>query len=323
MRKLLALFVFAFISNFAFTQTIPNGDLENWDSLHSATTSTYWWQPSFVGINWLGTLNSLAGLPTSTGGPGPITVSRTTDAYSGTYAAKLVSHPMNLGDITIFIPGMLGTAVMDMVGVRAIIGNPCPGCKPLHFKGYYKFEPAGEDSCAVVAIVSKWNNETHKRDTIAYGKMVQHSAVSVYTPFDIELTYGLSGVPDSLSYLMVSSGGFNVINFMGSQGNDGSTMYVDEVSLEYPAGIEQSLMPDVGVKVYPNPATDQITVELTDKVENGRLEVYTMEGKSTGTYNLKEVKTNLQVKNLSPGTYYFKLMENNHLLNTGTFLIVK
>jgi hypothetical protein len=323
MKKLSLLFVFALITNFAFTQTIPNGDLENWDSLHSATTTAYWWQPSYVGINWLGTLNSLAGLPASTGGPGPITVERTTDAYSGTYAAKLVSHPMNLGAITIFIPGMLGTAVMDMIGVRAIIGNPCAGCKPLHFKGYYKFEPAGEDSCAVVAIVSKWNSETHKRDTIAYGKMVQHSAVSTYTPFDIELTYGLSGVPDSLSYLMVSSAGFNVINFMGSQGNDGSTMYVDEVSLEYPAGIEQSLMPDVGVKVYPNPATEQITVELSDKVENGRLEVYTTDGKSIATYKLKEVNTTIPVKGLSAGTYYFKLMERNHLLNTGTFLIVK
>jgi hypothetical protein len=323
MRKLLAIFMFILIASSAFTQTIPNGDLENWDSLHSETTSAWWRQPSFVGVNWLGTLNSLVGLAVTVGGPGPETVFRTTDAYSGTYAAKLVTSHLIFGITTIRIPGMLGTAVMDMVGVRAIIGNPCAGCKPLHFKGYYKFEPVGEDSCAVVAIVSKWNSETHKRDTIAYGKMVQHSAVSTYTPFDIELTYGLSGVPDTLSYLMVSSAGFNVINFMGSQGNDGSTMYVDEVSLEYPAGIEQSLMPDVGVKVYPNPASEQITVELSDKVENGRLEVYTMDGKSTGTYSLKEVKTTLQVKSLSPGTYYFKLMENNHLLNTGTFLIVK
>jgi hypothetical protein len=230
---------------------------------------------------------------------------------------------MNLGEITIFIPGMLGTAVMDKINVKALIGNPCPGCKPLHFKGYYKYEPVGSDSCAIVALVSKWNNETHKRDTIAFGGIVQHSAVSSYTPFDIALTYTLSGVPDSLSYLMVASAGFNLTNFMGCKGQDGSAMYVDELSLEYPAGIEQSLMPDVGVKVYPNPATDKITVELSEKVENGRLEVYTTDGKSIATYKLKEVNTTLQVKSLSPGTYYFKLMENNHLLNTGTFLIVK
>jgi hypothetical protein len=322
MKKIFALILFAFISMSGITQSIYNGGLENWDSIHSSTTSAYWWQPSHEGYNWLGTLDTLAGLPVTAGGPGPITVFRTTDAYSGTYAAKLVSRPFNLG-VTIFIPGMLGTAVMDMIGVRAIIGNPCPGCKPLHFKGYYKFEPAGEDSCAVVAIVSKWNSETHKRDTIAYGKMVQHSAVSTYTPFDIALTYGLSGVPDTLSYLMVSSAGFNVIDFKDSHGNDGSTMYIDEVSLEYPAGIEQSLMPDVGVKVYPNPATEQITVELSDKVENGRLEVYATDGKSIATYKLKEVNTTIPVKGLSAGTYYFKLMERNHLLNTGTFLIVK
>jgi hypothetical protein len=313
--------MFAIISTGGFTQSIPNGDLEKWDSLHSETTTAWWRQPSFVGINWLGTLNSLVGLAVTAGGPGPETVFRTTDAYSGTYAAKLVTNHLLFGTTTIKIPGMLGTAVMDFVGVRALIGNPCPGCKPLHFKGFYKFEPAGDDSCAVVAVVSKWNSSTHKRDTISYGKMVEHSAVSTYTPFDIALTYSGIEVPDTLSYLMVSSAGFNVINFMGSQGNDGSTMYVDEVSLEYPAGIVQSLMPDVGVNVYPNPASEKITVELSENVDNGRLEVYTIEGKSVGTYNMNEMKTTISVKSLSAGTYYFKLMERNHLLNTGTFII--
>lgn len=321
MRKIFALILFAFISIGGFTQSIPNGDLEKWDSLHSETTTAWWRQPSFVGINWLGTLNSLVGLGVTSGGPGPETVFRTTDAYSGTYAAKLVTGHLIFGISTIRIPGMLGTAVMDFKGVRALLGNPCPGCKPLHFKGFYKFEPVNGDSCAVVVVVSKWNSSTHKRDTISYGKMVEHSAVNTYTPFDIALDYTVSTVPDSLTFLMVSSAGFNVVNFMGGVGQDGSTMYVDEVSLEYPAGIVQSLMPDVGIKVYPNPASEKITVELSEKVDNGRLEVYTIEGKSVGTYNMNEVKTNISVKSLSAGTYYFKLMERNHLLNTGTFII--
>jgi hypothetical protein len=321
MKKYLTFFLFAFIINSGFTQSIPNGDLENWDSLHSATTSAYWWQPSFEGINWLGTLNTLAGLPEATGGPGPVTCYRTTDKYSGTYAAKLVSHPMNLGTITIFIPGMLGTAVMDMQGVRAIIGNPCPGCKPLHFKGYYKYEPAGADSCAIVAVVTKWNNTTLKRDTIAYGQMVQTSAISTYTPFDIELTYTLSDVPDTLSYLMVASAGFNLSNFMACKGNDGSAMYIDEVSLEYPAGIEQSLMPDVAVRLYPNPASDQITFELSERVINGVLEIFSVDGKLLKSIGLNTIKTNVPVGTLTSGTYYFKVRQDHHLLNTGSFVI--
>ena len=320
MKKVFALILLAFISMSGFTQSIPNGGLENWDSIHSQTTSAYYWDPSFVGINWLGTLNSLAGLPVPMG-PGPVTVERTTDKYSGTYAAKLVSHPMALGELTIFIPGMLGTAVMDKVNVKALIGNPCPGCKPLHFKGYYKYEPVGSDSCTIVALVSRWNSETHKRDTIAFGSMVQHSAVSTYTPFDIALTYTLSEVPDTLSYLMVASAGMNLINFMGCAGQEGSTMYVDEVSLEYPAGIEQSLMPDVAVRLYPNPASERITFELGERISNGSLEIFSADGKLVKTCGMNDIQTTVQINNLTPGSYYFKIKQDQHLLNTGSFII--
>jgi hypothetical protein len=120
---------------------------------------------------------------------------------------------------------------------------------------------------------------------------------------------------------MVSSAGFNVINFMGSQGNDGSTMYIDEVSLEYPAGIEQSLMPDVAVKVYPNPATELINIELGDKVINASVEIYSLDGKLVKTCRLNETTTPINVKNLACGTYYFKLKQDKHLLNTGSFII--
>jgi len=321
MRKIIVLILFAFISLGGFTQSIPNGDLENWDSLHSATTTAYWWQPSYEGINWLGTLNSLVGLGVTSGGPGPETVFRTTDAYSGTYAAKLVTGHFVFGVSTIKIPGMLGTAVMDFKGVRALLGNPCPGCKPLNIKGFYKFEPVLNDSCAVVILVSKWNNSTHKRDTIGYGKMVEHSAVSTYKPFNVALNYSGIDVPDSLTFIMISSAGFNVINFMGSQGQDGSTMYVDEVSLEYPVGIEQSLMPDVAVSIYPNPASDQINFELSERVVNGSLELFSVNGKLVRTCGLNGTKTTVPVNNLTAGTYYFKLRQDQHLLNTGSFII--
>jgi len=322
MKKFLSVCLFAFILNAGFTQVIPNGNLESWDSIHSQFSSIYWRDPSFAGINWFGTLNSLAGLPAPMG-PGPITVARTTDKYSGTYAAMLTSHPMALGTITIFVPGMLGTADLDNANVRAIIGKPCQslGCNPLRFKGYYKYQPVGSDSCAIIAYVSKWNSGTHQRDVIAYGKMVQYSAVSTYTPFDVALTYYSADVPDSLSFLMVASAGINFVNFMGSQGNDGSTMFVDEVSLEYPSGIEQSLMPDVSIKVYPNPANDYVTFELGERVSNGMIEIFTVEGKLVRTCIMNDIKSTVRINGLASGTYYFNLREGKHLLNTGSFIV--
>lgn len=226
-----------------------------------------------------------------------------------------------MGGTSVFLPGMLGTAVVDKIGIKAILGNPCPGCKPLHFKGYYKFEPVKGDSCTIVALVSRWNSQTHKRDTIAFNGFIKKEAVSAYTPFDLQLTYNTADVPDTLTYLMISSAGFNMNNFMLCQGQEGSTLYIDEISLEYPMGIQQSLMPDVAVKVYPNPATEQTTFELSERVVSGSVEIFSVDGKLVKSFGVNDIKTTVQINNLPSGTYYFKLKEGKHLLNTGSFII--
>jgi hypothetical protein len=320
MKRIFAFLLFVFIMNAGFTQSFYNGDLEKWDSIHSTSTSNYWFQPSSEGTNWLGTLNSLAGLPSTAAGP--ITCEKTSDAYSGAYAAKLISHPMALGEqITIFIPGMLGTAVMDDPNVRAIIGNPCAGCKPLHFKGYYKYTPVGSDSCIMLAVVTRWNTELGKRDTIGAGAVLQREAVSVYTPFDVALSYFSAESPDTLSFLMVASAGINLSNFMGCQGQVGSALYVDDLSLDYPAGFEQSLMPEVGVKAYPNPASDQINFLLSKKVDNSVIEMYSADGKLVKTLSASDLTISVSLSGLSSGSYFYKLKEGKHLLNSGTFVI--
>ena len=271
----------------------------------------------------MATLNSLAAVPPTAGGPGPVTVFKTTDSHSGTYAAKGVSANFPLGPVTIFIPGMIGTAVMDMVGVKALLGKPCPDCKPSHLKGYYKFEPVGGDSCAAVILLSKWNPTAKKRDTIGYGKMVQRSAVSTYTQFDIPVNYSGTGTVDTMTLLVVSSAGFNVINFMGSVGKVGNTMYVDDLTLDYPSGIQQVLMPEVNVRIYPNPASDILHIELSKAVKNGAFEVYNSAGKQVCSYGVSQTANTVPVYSLVNGTYYFRLISGKELVNTGSFVIKK
>jgi len=324
MKKLITLVIFAFAVNAAHSQSnVPNGDFENWNTIVLSPTLSY----EDLGTNptdtWMGTLNSLVAVPPTAGGPGPATIFKTTDKYSGTYAAKAVSANFPLGPVTIFIPGMIGTAVMDMVGVRALLGKPCPDCKPLRFKGWYKFEPVNGDSCAAVILLSKWNATAKKRDTIGYGKMVQHTAVSTYTQFDIPVNYTGTGVVDTMTMLVVSSAGFNVINFTGSVGQVGNTMYVDGLMLEYPAGIRQDLMSEVSVNTYPNPATELLNVEVSKEVKNGVFVVYNSAGKLVGSYTASALKNSIPVSNLVNGVYYFRLMDGNNLLNTGSFVMNK
>ncbi len=110
---------------------------------------------------------------------------------------------------------------------------------------------------------------------------------------------------------------------MKGVGQVGSTMYVDELMLEYPQGIQQALLPDVNVNTFPNPAKDILTVQLSDKVKDGTLEVYNLEGKQMGIYHLPDLMNRIPVYSLINGTYYYKLKEDRHILNTGSFIIRK
>ncbi|MDP1621430.1 MAG: PCMD domain-containing protein [Bacteroidales bacterium] len=324
MKHILTIVIFAFVMNAAFSQSnIPNGNFENWYNVVISATLNYDDIGTGPADNWLSTLNSLAAVPQTAGGPGPVTVIKTTDKYSGTFAAKAVSANFPLGPVTIFIPGMIGTAQLDFAGVRAILGKPCAGCKPMRFKGYYKFEPVNGDSCAAIILLSKWNSTAKKRDTIGYGKMVQRNAVNTYTQFDIPVNYTGSGTIDTMTLLVVSSAGFNLFNFMGGVGQPGSTMYVDELTLDYPAGIQQVLMPEVTVSAYPNPASDILHLNLSKEVKNGALEVYNAEGKQVGSYELSKRANSVPVNTLINGAYYFRLVSGKKLLNTGTFVIKK
>ena len=325
MKHFITLILLAFTLNSAWSQIlVPNGGFENWYNVVVSAELNY----DDIGVgatdNWMATLNSLALVPPSAWGPGPVTVFKTADKHAGNYAAKAVSAIFQLGEIPLFIPGMIGTAKLDMVGIRAILGRPCPDCRPLRFKGYFKFEPEGEDSCAAVILLSKWNTSTKKRDTIGYGKMVQHSPVPQYTQFDIPINYTEStAVVDTMTMLIVSSAGFNVINFMGSRGNSGTTMYVDDLTLDYPAGIQQILMPEVAVNVYPNPANDILHIDLSKDVNNGSIEVYNSAGKMVCSFGLAQKTNTIPVYNLATGAYYYRFISGKELLNTGSFMIKK
>lgn len=330
MKQLFTLVLFALALNGAFSQTknsnedfkIPNGGLENWYNVPVSATLNYDDLGTGPTDNWLGTLNSLAMVPQSAGGPGPVTVYKVTDAHAGAYAAKVVSANFPLGKVTVFIPGMVGTAVMNNATVSAILGKPCIDCKPSKFKGYYKYSPLKGDSCSALILLSKWNNVTKQRDTVGYGEMVQHNAVNTYTEFEIPVTYRTNGPVDSITVLVLASAGFNVNNFMGCAGQVGNTMYVDDLTLDYPSGIQQVLMPEVAVTVYPNPASEVLHVDLSKPV-NGTMIIYDVAGKQAGSFRISQKNNTIPVSNLAGGSYYFRLISGSELLNTGTFVISK
>ena len=304
-------------------QQIPNGDLENWYNEPVSGTHNYDQPGTGPTDNWLTTLNELASVPAPIG-PGPVTVFKTTDAHGGTYAAKLVSQNFTMFPSDIFIPGMLGTCQMVMTENRALLGRACAACKPLKFTGYFKYEPVNGDSAAAVVLLSKWNTITKHRDTLGVGFFLIKEAVSQYTKFEIPVYYFTSEIEsDSISVLCVASAGFNAVSFTQGKGQAGTTLYIDDLALEYASGIAQSLMPEVGVKTYPNPAHGLLNVELSKQVKNGVFEIYNTSGRLAGSEPCTLLKNSVTVEGLPAGTYSFRLDEGKTLLNTGAFTVIK
>jgi len=208
---------------------LPNGCLGNWK---------YSYYPDFPNDTFieptggfLSTLNELSILPPQITLAPVKTVYKTSDNYVAPYAARLVSKKLVLTNTTeIFIPGLLGSTNLDIPNQTIHIGKPYTE-KPYSFQGYYKYFPVNGDSGLILAMLTKFNTALSKRDTIAYTKMIIKNTASSYTYFNLILNYwDITSTPDSISVLMVSSGGINLQDLFHCYGQEGSTMFIDEIS---------------------------------------------------------------------------------------------
>ncbi len=90
-----------------------------------------------------------------------------------------------------------------------------------------------------------------------------------------------------------------------------------------PATIASSTYVNNKVTVYPNPATSWINFSL-DKLPSSPvlIRIFDMAGRLEREYQLLRTK-NLQVNiaSLSAGNYYYNMIQNNHVLYSGIFIV--
>lgn len=205
---------------------IPNSDFEQWQQNHynSSYPDLFYWEmlPLDIWANGNAATTITGEFPTQ----------RSEDAYEGDYAAKLETMKV----FGVIASGNLftGEFVSDLFDSQALRGVPFTD-KPIRFSGYYKYIPGTyksakgirtTDKCAIYAILSKWNGTA--RDTVAIAKMESDATISSYTLFDFPFDYHSQETPDTISIVFASSAGGE--NFEGAEG---STLYVDNINLEY------------------------------------------------------------------------------------------
>ena len=244
------------ISVIAQTQ-IPQGGFNNWTNSPQNDYS----EPSG---GWWTTLNSLVSLGA------PVTVYPTSDAHSGEFAAQLETQMYG----TLLLGGLLASGNFINIDPFIELGRPFTD-KPTKFKGWYKYLPVDGDSAAIAARLTKFNTSTKQQDTIAQAIKIITNNVSSYTQFEIPFNYLQAETnPDSISIVFMSSAESG--NFLGSTG---STLILDDISLEYPAGLHELISPELRVKAFPSPATDQLTLEFDNtQLKNLICHIYSVNG---------------------------------------------
>lgn len=319
MKKLFTiLIVAAFLSQTGVSQsTLPNGNFNDWDwIIHPTHAGGGFYEPGggfFKSLNILDTIATPPGL----------TCFRSDEAHSGAYAARVMTQQIAI--LQVLIPGVIGTLKINWNTLNATLGVPYTyPAKARSFQGWYKSAPLNGDSAGAVLFLSKWNPFTSKRDTIGYKRLVFKNAVSEYTFFDAEVYYkDPNTMPDSITILLLSSAGYNAQNMLNSVGRVGSQAWFDDVTITDVNGIQHQLMPEIDVKLYPNPASDMMNVELEKAIKKGEFIIYSMDGKQLDVIPLTQIKNLVPVSSLPAGTYYYKISDGKSAKNSGSFVVTR
>ncbi len=238
MKKIVLLSVIAFSLSTHAQQTIPNAGFETW------TNSFIYEEPT----GWA-TLNPgiALGLPT--------TVSKSTSAHSGTYAAKLktVGADFDGDNVVDTIPGIAFLGTLDIISQTTNEGIPFSGM-PDTLAAWTKYNsPSANDQFLIIATLTKWNAALGMRDDVATATIFSGTNTSIYTRQAADFNYFTTDSPDTLTLMILSSAGqVPAVN---------TELFVDDISFIYNNTNSLNELAFNAFQVYPNPANDNMTIQ--------------------------------------------------------------
>lgn len=218
MKKISTLLVTAVLAHMATAQTqLPNSTFESWGTDANNRDSLAGWSSS----------NSVVMYPVRS-------LYKETDAYQGSFAAKVVTAPFGFVQYTTI--GMLvnGAATFTYGGgggganVAYESGGGTPiSIKPSELRGHYKYETsAATDHGLAHVLLTRYNTTTNRRDTVSIAHYT-FAAPASYTAFTIPLPDLMPGTtPDTITTIFSASDPATVPN-----NSVFSSLFLDSISL--------------------------------------------------------------------------------------------
>ena len=296
MKKILTtVTVFIAFATASFAQTpAANGNLETWVNATGGPNGDFEDLPG----PFIKTLNSLYNLPAIIGGPGPLTATKVTDVCEGTYAVQLTSKTFQ----GIFIPAALGTFDISLAPQGVILGKAYTD-RPLRVSYCAKYTPVQGDSAEVFCKLTKWENG--QRTIIGSGNLKHFGSTSSYANYSFDITYNSNATPDSIQLLAVASAGYDFTTLTNSAGQENSTLYIDNLVLDFTIGVEENLAEQT--KIYPVPFTNEVNIVLPEGVKATDYKLIDITGRTVASGSFTTNNTVISTASLTQGSYWVEI----------------
>lgn len=215
--------------------------------------------------------------------PYHVSVSKTTESYTGLFAAKVISNGPSFEGPA---PGWLKTTLIPTEIPKKLIL-------------YYKCDSILPPAYGEIA-VNQYNNGINTE----IGKAEILSKTQSFELLSISLN--CSQIPDSIEIKISSVTVNNGLIYEGYV-----SFIVDDIILSNITGfIDQSFKKSI--KLFPNPANGYLTVEVSENfdIQNGIIQILDLNGKLLNSMILNNYTQVLFIDDLSPNTYLLKVMNN-------------
>lgn len=302
------------ISLASFAQTIPNAGFETWQT--ETQTPTHFLVPT----HWVTNDEIINSFTASYSGTSSV---QTASSHSGSYAV-MMQTVINSGDTVngaIYSTDSLNQVMADIFGGNYAIGFP-DAVRSANLQGYYKFNGTGSDSALIGVILTKWNNVSHKRDTLVMTRYEIGANAASYTMFNFPLIYLInSEYPDTA---FVDAG---ITGPHGKKSHVGTTFYLDDLAFNGTVALGVNEVADAhnNVRIYPNPFSTSATLVIGNNVNTSgaTVEICNVLGQTVRTLsNFSSHNLTIEKGDLQSGVYFYRLLDKQGaLLGTGKFII--
>ena len=301
---------------------VANNSVETWRNYSAGFPATTLEAP----VNWFGADSLIyTYAPLFSGTPQQV-LYKDNNAHTGSFGVKLISKDLN----GIVAPGLLANAHPELDFNNLDPNNPL---EALSYDGgtlvnqrynslvaWVSYSPASNDVGVASVQAIKTGAGAGGADSVIGMGVSFLSAMPSYTEIMVPITYNdATTVPDKMIITFMSS---DLSGENGTTPQDGSSLFVDDISLSMATDVRDVYTQSEIGKIYPNPA-DHV-LNITAGVSNGLwVNVFNSSGALLHQAAFKNSFV-LPLNNFSSGMYFYEIKDvKDKKVQRGSFSVIK